>query len=96
MAKRGRKPSLSKLEEQRKAIDDRIKAAKKEERQAAAELETQRFAIIGAAIARELAENEELSKQLEPLINKRVTKAADRRFLGLDPLPKKSAASGAS
>lgn len=96
MAKRGRKPSLSKLEAQRKELDDKIKAAKKAERKAAAELETQRFAIIGAAIARELAENEELSKQLEPLINKRVTKAAERRFLGLEPLRKKPAASASS
>ncbi len=90
MAKRGRRPSLDKLEAQRKDLATKIRAAKKEERQAAAEVEQQRFAIIGSAIAEELAENDVLARELEPLINKRVTKAADRRFLGLEPLPKKS------
>ncbi len=88
MATRGRKPDLSKLETKRKEIDAQIKAVKKAERDAAAEVEKQRFAIIGSAIAAELSVNEELAHQLEPLINKRVTKAADRRFLGLPPLEK--------
>lgn len=89
MAARGRRPNLSKLEEQRKAIDDRIKAARKAAKQAANATESQRFAIIGRAIAAELQENKDLARQLEPLINKRVTRASERKFLGLEPLPKK-------
>lgn len=89
MAKRGRRPSLDKLEAQRKELAAKIRAAKKEEKAAAAEVEQKRFAIIGMAIAKELAANESLARELEPLINKRVTKAAERRFLGLEPLPNK-------
>ncbi len=96
MAKRGRKPSLVKLEEQRKVLNDRIKSAKRDERKAVVELERERYAIIGRAIAKELAENHDLAAQMEPIINARVTRAVDRKFLGLEPLPKKSTSSASS
>lgn len=88
MAKRGRKTSLSKLEEQRKSLDERIKAAKKDEQAAQTALRKKRFAIIGSAVAAELEENEALARQLEPVINKRITRASDRKLLGLPPLTK--------
>lgn len=88
MASPGRTPSLDKLEAERKALDAKIKAARRAEKRAQAETEKQRFAIIGAAIARELAENKGLLAQLQPVIERRVTKASERRLLGLEPLPR--------
>lgn len=87
MAKRGPQPSLDKLEAERKALDAKIRAARTVQKRAQANAEKRRFAIIGTAIAQELAENEDLLAQLQPVIERRVTKTADRRLLGLPAKP---------
>lgn len=87
MAKRGPQPSLDKLEAERKALDAKIRAARTAQKRAHANTEKRRFAIIGTAIAQELAENEDLLAQLQPVIERRVTKTVDRRLLGLPAKP---------
>lgn len=86
----GRKLSLTKLEEKQKELKAQIKELKRQQRREAAEQDRKRYAIMGEALARELAENDALAQQLGPIINRRVTKAKDRIFLGLEPLSKKA------
>ena len=88
MAKRINRSVLTKLEEQRKALDAEIRAAKQEQRKQEAQLAKKRFALMGKAIAAELPQNDDLLRQLEPYIDKHTTRAADRRLLRLAPLPK--------
>lgn len=94
MTQRGRKPSLTKLQEKHAKLAAQIRAAKRAERQHELKLERQRYAIIGQALAKELAENSDLAAELEPVINRRVTKAKDRAFLDLPPLQKKTPSAG--
>lgn len=82
----GRKPNISKLEAKKAALNAQIKALKREERREQLALERKRYAILGRALAKELAENEQLAAQLEPVLNSRVTKAPERALLGLSPL----------
>ncbi len=94
MAKRGRKPTLTKLQEKQAELAEQIKELKREERREQVALERQRFAILGRALARELAENPDLAEKLDPLINARVTKVRERQILGLAPLTKSPPAAG--
>ncbi len=94
MAQRGRKASLSKLQEKQAEIATQIKVLKRDERREAAKLERLRFSIIGQALAKELAENADLSAQLAPIIDRRITKSKDRALLGLPALKKSTAAQG--
>lgn len=80
--------SLSKLEQQRADLDAKIRAEKRKERKRQADDERQRYRILGRAVAKEIAENESLALQLEPVLNARITKASERRFLGLPPIQK--------
>lgn len=82
----GRKPKLAKLEEQQAALAAKIKAEKRAERKRQLEVERQQYLVLGRALAKELAENEELSTALEPILNARVTKPSERKLLGLEPL----------
>ena len=50
------------------------------------ETETKCFAIVGRALAEELAENETLAAELEPILNARVTDPGAREMVGLKPL----------
>ncbi len=94
MEKRPRKDTLTKLQEKQAALAEQIKQAKRDERKQALADERKRFAILGQALGKELAENEELAAQLEPLINARVTKASERKFLGLEPLKPSTPSAG--
>ena len=82
----GRRPNLEKLEAKQAELAEQIKAAKREERRREAELERQRYQILGRALAKELVENEALAAQLEPVLNARITKARERVLMGLPAL----------
>jgi hypothetical protein len=81
-------PSLDKLREKEAELKAQIRDAKKAARAEKLKIDKQRAAIIGEALASEMHDNQELAKQLEPIILRRVTKVRDRKLLGLPPISK--------
>lgn len=90
MAASKRAPSLSALEAQKAELNDKIRKLKRQQKRDERATEKERFATLGNALARELEENHDLADQLEPLINARVTKASERRLLGLPSLTRRT------
>ena len=80
--------ALEKLREKEAALKAEIKDAQKAATAEKREIDKQRAAIIGIALAAEMQENQELAKQLEPTVLRRVTKVRDRNLLGLPALTK--------
>ena len=94
MPKRGRRPDLTKLQERKAELDAQIKAVKREQREEQLALERERFSVLGRALAKALADDEQLARSLEPIINAHVTKARDRKLLNLPPLAGSSPSAG--
>ncbi len=80
--------ALEKLREKEAALKAEIKDAQKAATAEKREIDKQRAAIIGIALAAEMQENQELAKQLESTVLRRVTKVRDRNLLGLPALAK--------
>lgn len=94
MPRNGSTAALSKLEEKRAALDEEIKALKRQQRQEKLALEKRRYLILGRALAKELAENHTLAATLEPILDARVTNPKERAILELSPLSQEPPAAG--
>ncbi|MEM1350031.1 MAG: hypothetical protein AAGI01_15830 [Myxococcota bacterium] len=92
MPPRNRKPTLAKLQEKQAELAAQIKEIKRQERRDQLELERKRYLILGRALAKELAENDALAAQLDPVLNARITKPRERDLMGLPPLTEPPAA----
>lgn len=79
---------LDALLEKEKALNEQIKKAKAEQRKQEAETMRQRAQVLGFALMAEMAENQTLAAQIEPLLNARVIVPKDRVLMGLSPLAK--------
>lgn len=94
MTQTGRKRSLSKLEEKQAVLAAEIKELKRQERKERTALEKERYSIMGRALAKELAHNPTLADQLEPVLDRRVTNARERKIVGLQPLSSQTPSAG--
>ena len=81
--------SLEKLREREAALKQQIKEAGAVEARREEELNGERSTLIGAALVAEMKGNEDLAAQLAPVIDRHITKAKDRKLLGLTPKPRK-------
>lgn len=86
MVQRGRRTPLAKLEEKQAALKKQIKEARRLERLERAEIEKQRYLVLGRALSKALEHDDVLAASLEPLLNKQITKPKERKLIGLPPI----------
>lgn len=95
--KRGRKPDLDKLRAEQVELNRKIKEAEEAEKREIEEREAARFQLVGRTVCAAMENGDaEFSEWVNDLLTNNVRKAAERKLLGLEPLPRKKRSDGSS
>jgi len=82
-AKLGR---LQKLEQQRQALEQKIRKEKSLQKDRERKEETRRKILVGALVLEEARSDPDLSEKIDQLIDKKLLRDDDRLLFGLEPI----------